>query len=94
MRRIRRLRDLRKRGTEQEQDFVRYLIASQLESHPSRATDGEWKRAWREAEDFWEQTVSGFDKELGYANLRAAEDSARVQLTRVAFASLKRLGWE
>ena len=68
-------------------------MAADLETNPRVARQREWDRAWLEAENVWEQTVAGFDKELGYLNLREAEERARVQLTRVAYASLKRLGW-
>jgi hypothetical protein len=93
MRKIRRLRDLRKQGTQSEQDFVRYLVASQLETHPDAAGPQDWEKAWREAENFWEKTVQDFDKQLGEQDLREAERRARRQLSRIAYASLNRLGW-
>jgi hypothetical protein len=93
MRKIRRLRDLRKQGTATEQNFVRYVVASQLDRHPDSAADCEWERAWRTAEDWWERTVSTFDDAMGGQDLREAERRARRQLTRIAHASLNRLGW-
>jgi len=93
LRRIRRLQDLRKQGTRTEQDFVRYLVASQLEQHPNAASPKDWERAWREAQNFWEKTVQDFDDETEGKDLREAENRARRQLTRIAYASLDRLGW-
>jgi hypothetical protein len=93
VRKIRRLRDLRKQGTQAEQDFVRYLVASQLDTHPDAAAPEDWERAWREAQNFWEKTVQDFDKELEEKDLREAERRAQRQLSRIAHASLNRLGW-
>ena len=93
MRRIRRLRDLHKQGTQAEQDFVRYLVASQLDKHPTTASPKDWERAWRDAENFWEKTVQDFDDKLEGNDLNEAERRARRQLTRIAYASLRRLGW-
>lgn len=93
MRKIRRLSDLRMRGTAAEQDFVRYLVASQLERHPREATDRDWAQAWFNAEDWWEQTVRDFDDTLGGNDLHQAEERSRRQLLRVAYARLHHLGW-
>jgi hypothetical protein len=53
----------------------------------------DWERAWRDAENFWEKTVQDFDDKLEGNDLNEAERRARRQLTRIAYASLRRLGW-
>jgi hypothetical protein len=80
-------------GTGAEQDFVRYLVASQLSRHPHQATEHDWEHAWRVAEDWWERTVRDIDDAQGGKDLREAERLGRRQLSRIAYARLLRLGW-
>jgi hypothetical protein len=82
----------------------RFLVSSRtgqarkIGHHPGLRSSLQEARPFRgqarcAAEDLWENTVRDFDDELGGNDLREAERRARRQLTRVAYVSLRRLGW-
>jgi hypothetical protein len=90
---MRRLSDLRREGAGGQQEFVRFLVASQLDCNPNNASQRDWARAWRRAEDFWERTVSEIDAALDDDDIREAEKKAIQHLRRIAYARLAALGW-